>query len=130
MKTLLKTLLLGAILLNTSSLIAKDQGITTLTNSNYLSKLLKSDKPTLVKFWAPWCRACTVMAPEFDKVAKALKGKINFASVNVDNQEQVASVYQIQSLPTIILFKKNKAIAQSIGSLSQEEIKAFINNNI
>jgi len=130
MKILLKTLLLGVILSNTSLLLANDQSIKIVSNANYLSKLLKSDKPTVVKFWASWCRACSVMAPEFDKASKALKGKVNFASVDVDAQIETASSYQIHSLPTLILFQKNKIIKKEIGSLSQAEIEAFIKNNI
>lgn len=130
MKKLTTLLLFGAILFNTPALIAQDKNIVVLTDSNYLSTLLKSDKPTLVKFWASWCRACTVMTPEFDKASKSLKGKVNFASVNVDAQGQVASRYQIRSLPTIILFKKDKIIQQSVGSMSQAEIEAFIKSNI
>jgi len=130
MKKLLKALLLGAILFNTQILLAQNKNIVALTDANYLSHLLKSDKPTVIKFWASWCRACTVMTPEFDKASKALKGKVNFASVDVDAQGEVASKYQIRSLPTIILFKKDKIIQKSVGSMSQAEIEDFIKSHI
>jgi thioredoxin len=130
MKTLLKIFLLGMLILNTQTLLAQDKNIVALTNSNYLSKLLKSDKPTVVKFWASWCRACTAMTPEYEKASIALKGKVNFASVNVDTQGQVAQTYQIHALPTIILFKKDKVIQKFVGSLSQTEIEDFIKSNL
>lgn len=124
MKTYIKALLLGAILI-TQPATAKEN-IQTLTDENYLSVLLKSDKPTLVKFWAPWCRACTKMTPEFKKASETMKGKVNFAQVNVDEQESVSDIYQIRSLPTIILFKKDKIIKKSVGSRNQESIEKFI----
>ncbi|MBA1421615.1 MAG: thioredoxin [Epsilonproteobacteria bacterium] len=107
MKTLSKLILLGSILLTTQGALARDNSIVELTNSNYLSKLLKSDKPVLVKFWASWCRPCRTMTPKFHKAAHTFKGKVTFAEVNVDTQKQVATRYQIRSLPTMILFKKD-----------------------
>lgn len=125
MKTLSKLILIGSIFLTTQNVIAKDNSIVTLTNSNYLSTLLKSDKPVLVKFWASWCRPCRTMTPKFKQAAQTLKGKVVFAQVNVDEQEQLARRYQVRSLPTMILFKKDKIIDKKVGSLSQKNIEAF-----
>jgi len=130
MKILIKTLLIGCILLATQSLSAKEIQLLKLTNTNYLSKLLKSDKPVLVKFWASWCKPCRTMTPEYHKAAQALKGKVTFAEVNVDIQKQVAQVYRVHNLPTMILFKKNKIINKTVGSLSQNQIEAFVKNSL
>jgi len=130
MKTLSKLILLGSILFTTQSAIARDNSIVELTNSNYLTKLLKSDKPILVKFWASWCRPCRTMTPKFHNAAKTFKGKVTFAEVNVDKQKQVAARYQIHSLPTMILFKKDKIINKTVGSLSQKQIEAFVKNSL
>ena len=130
MKTLSKLILLGSILFTTQSAIARDNSIVELTNSNYLTKLLKSDKPILVKFWASWCRPCRTMTPKFHNAAKTFKGKVTFAEVNVDKQKQVAARYQIHSLPTMILFKKDKIINKTVGSLSQKQIESFVKNSL
>jgi len=130
MKTLSKLILLGSILLTTPHALAKDNSIVTLTNSNYLSKLLKSDKPVLVKFWASWCRPCRTMTPKFEKAAHTFKGKVTFAEVNVDTQKQLAQRYQVRSLPTMILFKKDKIINKTVGSLSQKQIEAFVKKSL
>ncbi len=130
MKILSQLILLGSILFTTQSALAKDNSITTLTNSNYLSVLLKSDKPVLVKFWASWCRPCRTMTPKFHDAAKTFKGKVTFAQLNVDEQKQVAARYQIRSLPTMILFKKGKVIARKVGSLSQKNIEAFARTSL
>ena len=128
MKILSKLILIGSILLTTQNAIAKDNTILKLTNSNYLSKLLTSDKPVLVKFWASWCRPCRTMTPKFHNAAKTFQGKVTFAEVNVDTQKQVAARYRIRSLPTMILFKKDKIINKTVGSLSQKQIEAFVKN--
>jgi len=130
MKILHTLILLGLLLLSTQTLMAKDNSITTLTNSNYLSVLLKSDKPVLVKFWASWCRPCRTMTPKFHDAAKTFKGKVTFAQLNVDEQKQVAARYQIRSLPTMILFKKDKILNKTVGSLSQKQIENFVKKSL
>ena len=130
MKTLLKLILLGSILLTTQSALARDNSLLELTNSNYLSKLLKSDKPVLVKFWASWCGPCKRMTPEYHKAAATFKGKVTFAEVNVDTQKQVSQVYQIRSIPTLILFRKNKIINRTTGSLNKKQIEAFVKSSL
>ncbi len=130
MKTLHKLILIGSLLLSTQSLMAKDNTIVTLTNSNYLSKLLTSDKPVLVKFWASWCGPCRTMNPKFHNAAKTFKGKVMFAQLNVDEQKQVAQRYQVRALPTMILFKKGKIINKTVGSLSQKQIEVFVKKSL
>jgi thioredoxin 1 len=128
MKIFYTLLLLGSIALSSTSLVAKEHSLLKLTNSNYLNKLLTSDKPVLVKFWASWCGPCKRMTPEYHKAAATFKGKVTFAEVNVDEQKQLSQIYQVRSIPTLILFKKNKIINRTSGSLNKKQIESFVKN--
>ena len=125
MKKLMKTLLIGCILLTTQNLSA-NQGLVHLTATNYLSKIRTSKVPVLVKFWAPWCKPCRKMTPEYKKAASTFKGKVLFTELNIATYKNIASRYRIRSIPTMILFKNAKIIKRSRGSLKQKGIEAFV----
>jgi thioredoxin 1 len=130
MKRCLPLLLLGVLLTYPTLLVAKESTIITLNQSNYTKTLQADEKLTIVKFWAPWCRACRVMNPEFKSASNALGDRVTFASVNVDKEPHIASKYQIHALPTTILFKGETILSKSIGSLDQEEIKTLITKHL
>lgn len=89
-----------------------------LTGSNEFEKeVIKSDKPVLVDFWAPWCMPCQMMAPILDQLSEELGEKLIIAKIdteNPDNQE-LAIQYQIQSIPNMKLFKNGKVVQEFIG---------------
>lgn len=76
-----------------------------VTDTTFDAEVLKSDKPVLVDFWAPWCGPCIQLGPVIDQVADATVGKAKVAKVNVDECQQVASKYRINSIPALLLFK-------------------------
>ena len=129
MKILSKIILLGLVLLTTQTLSAKEAKLLTLTDANYMHKLLQNDKPVLVKFWASWCKPCRKMSPEFKKASKTFKGKVTFAEVNVDKQKQLSLKYSIHALPTMILFNKGRFIKKSKGSMKQNQIEKFVQSS-
>ena len=79
--------------------------VLTVTDSNFDTEVLKSDKPVLVDFWAPWCGPCIQLGPVIDQVADATVGKAKVAKVNVDESQQVAVKYRINSIPALLVFK-------------------------
>lgn len=79
--------------------------VLTVTDSNFDSEVLKSDKPVLVDFWAPWCGPCIQLGPVIDQVADATVGKAKVAKVNVDESQQLAAKYRINSIPALLVFK-------------------------
>ena len=111
------------------ALFANDGTIKHLTSSNYLSTLITSKKPVVVKFWAPWCRPCRKMTPEYEKAARTLKDKVVFAELNVDRYKDVSNIYGIHRIPTLIIFKDNKIIKKISGGMKQKNIEAFVKSS-
>lgn len=130
MKKLSKIILTVCLLLTTQNLSAGGNGLVELTATNYLSVLIKSKKPVLVKFWAPWCKPCRKMTPEYKKAAKSFAGKVVFAELNIDKYNNVSKIYGVQGIPALILFKNNKIINRTKGSLKQKRIEAFVKSSL
>jgi thioredoxin 1 len=97
--------------------------ITELNDDNFEQEVLKSDVPALVDFWAPWCGPCQMMGPILEEAAADWEGKIKVCKLNVDESMGVARDYQVQSIPTMILFDKGKEAKKIIGARPK---KAFV----
>jgi len=80
--------------------------ITELTDHNFHPAVEKSSLPYLIAFWAIWSPSCMVLAKALEKIDKKLTGKIAIGKVNVDNEIKTANEYDVQNIPTIIVFKK------------------------
>jgi len=89
--------------------------VITITNANFESEVLQSEKPVLVDFWASWCGPCKMMSPVVDEIAEEL-GSVKVGKVNVDDQPQLAQKFGVMSIPTLILFKNGAAAAQTVGA--------------
>ena len=99
----------------------------TLTNSNFNEEVLKSDIPVLVDFWATWCGPCMMMSPIVEEIAKEFDGKIKVGKINVDEEDELASEYEIYSIPTLMLFKNGEKVGQLIGYTQKDDLINFIN---
>jgi thioredoxin 1 len=91
------------------------------------SELIQTSKiPVVVDFWAEWCGPCKMVSPTLEKIAKEFKGKLTVIKINVDNKPQIAGQYQIQSIPTIMMFHKGAQKMRLVGALPYEAIKKEI----
>ena len=97
-----------------------------LTDDNF-SEYINKEKPILVDFWAPWCGPCRITGPILEEVEKEINGKIDIGKLNVDENPKTANDYNIQGIPTMILFKGGKAIEGYVGVRPKEFLIERIN---
>jgi len=101
-----------------------------VTQENFEKEVLKSDKPVLIDFWAPWCMPCKIIAPAVEEIAGEMKGKVRVMKLNIDDAPDVATELSILNIPTLIVFKGGKEIARIVGVNSKEAIENKINSAI
>ncbi len=100
--------------------------VLTITSKNFEQEVLKSDLPVLLDFWASWCGPCKMMSPIVDEVAKELNGKAKVGKINVDEEPNLASSFNIMSIPTLVVIENGKLKTQSVGVKSKEEVIKMI----
>lgn len=98
--------------------------IVTLTDANFSEQVLKSATPVVVDFWAEWCGPCKMLAPVLDELAGEYDGKVKIGKVNIDEFQQLAINYGINSIPTLLFFKNGQVADQVIGMRSKRDLKA------
>ncbi|HEY4695500.1 MAG TPA: thioredoxin [Candidatus Hydromicrobium sp.] len=98
------------------------EAISQLTDSNFESEVINSEKPVLVDFWALWCGPCKIIAPELEKLAAEKSEQLKIGKLNVDDNRETAMKYSISSIPTLLLFKNGEVVKKLIGVMSKEKI--------
>jgi len=89
-----------------------------------------SDKPVLVDFWAEWCGPCKMVSPVVHDIAKEYKGRLITVKVNIDEMPNVASRYQVQSVPTIMIFWKGEIRMRVVGAQPYVQLKSQIDSSL
>ena len=91
-----------------------NMAVVAITLENFEEEVVKSDKPVLVDFWAPWCGPCRMLSPVVDNIADE-RTDIKVGKVNVDEQEELAVRFGIMSIPTLIVFKNGEPVKKTMG---------------
>lgn len=99
------------------------EAVNAVTDQNFDADVVKSAKPTLVDFWAPWCGPCRAIAPMVEELAGTYKGKVNVVKMNVDDHPQTASKYGIRAIPTLLMFKNGQPVDQLVGAVSKAKLE-------
>ena len=88
--------------------------------------VIQSSLPVFVDFWAEWCGPCRMVSPVVEELASEYEGKVNFVKVNVDEANELASKYNVFSIPTLAIINKGKIVSQQVGAASKESYKNMI----
>lgn len=100
------------------------------TEQNFDEQVLKSGKPVLVDFWAPWCAPCRMMSPTVEAVASEYVDRAVVGKLNVDDHQSVAGRYNIRGIPTLLLFKDGQVAEQVVGATSKDVITKLIEKHL
>ena len=96
-------------------------------NDAEFDSVIKSDQPTLVDFWAPWCGPCKAIGPVIEDLATEYEGKVTIAKMNVDDNPVTPGKFGIRAIPTLIIFKDGEVVDQITGSVGKAQLVDLIN---
>lgn len=97
-----------------------------VTDSAFEQTVLKSTLPVIVDFWAPWCSPCRMVAPVLDKLANEYAGKILVAKINTDEQQEWATKYGVQGIPTMLFIANGKIVHRQVGALPEKMLRDVV----
>lgn len=97
-----------------------------IDDDGFEEKVLKSEKPIMVDFWAPWCGPCKAIAPTVEALEKTYGDQMTFAKINVDENPLSPSKYGVQAIPTLIFFKNGEIADQITGMVAKEKLEQTI----
>ena len=93
-----------------------------ITRENFEREVMNSDKPVLIDFWAPWCGPCRMLSPTISEIAEDFKDNVKVGKVNVDEEEELAAMFRVSSIPLLVVMKDGKVVSSTVGVRPKDQI--------
>lgn len=93
--------------------------------AQFAREVERSEIPVIIDFWAPWCQPCLMQAPVFEQVAREMQGKVKFVKVDVDASPEVAQLFDVRSIPTLVAFNAGEVVDARVGLSSAGKLRSL-----
>lgn len=100
--------------------------VQSVTDSDFEQEVLKSDKPVVVDFWAPWCGPCKAMSPLLDELASEVGDAVKVTKVNIDDNPNAPTQYGVRGIPTFMVFKGGEVVDTRVGGMSKSQLAEWV----
>lgn len=101
-----------------------------VTDSSFESEVLSASGPVLVDFWAEWCGPCKAIAPALEELADEMSGRVTIAKINIDENPQTPTKYNVRGIPTLILFKNGEQVERLLGAMPKQAIMSKLSRHL